>query len=48
MKNKKKSFWLPTILFFSFLLIADLLFKGAIYRRLPIDIQEKIDLYIGK
>lgn len=48
MKCKIKNSVFPISIIVFFLIIADLFFKGAIYRRLPIHFQENIDKYFSK
>lgn len=43
---EKKGLFFPITIILTLLLVADLLFKGAIYRQLPIHIQENIDQYV--
>jgi len=46
--QNKQSLLLPITILFGVLLIADLMFKGAIYKRLPIEFQKSVDNMIGK
>lgn len=43
---EKKGLFFPITIVLTLLLVADLLFKGAIYRQLPVHIQENIDQYV--
>lgn len=48
MSDKNNKLIFPISIIVILLFVADLLFKGAVYRQLPTDLQENIDKYLGK
>lgn len=47
MKHKIRKSLFPISILLIFLFIADLIFKGAIYQKLPTHVQEDIDKYFS-